>query len=98
MCSHTKSIKSVSPGTLGCEECLAQGMTWFHLGVCRECGHVGCCDQSQGKHATGHFRQTGHPVIEGYDPPEGWGWCFIDEEFVELPDQTAHPDPIPRYY
>ena len=22
---------------------------------------------------------TGHPVIEGYDPPEGWGWCYVDE-------------------
>jgi hypothetical protein len=25
-----------------------------------------------------HFRVSSHPVIEGYDPPEGWGWCFVD--------------------
>lgn len=34
---------------------------------------------------------------EGYDPPEGWGWCFVDEEFVELPDQTSQIGPIPRF-
>nr|WP_145641799.1 UBP-type zinc finger domain-containing protein [Neorhizobium alkalisoli] len=98
MCTHSRSIRSVRPKTLGCEECLAEGMTWFHLRVCRECGHVGCCDQSQGRHATAHFHHTGHAVIEGYDPPEGWGWCYIDEEFVELPDQSPRLGPIPRYY
>lgn len=36
----------------------------------RQCGRVGCCDQSAGKHATLHFHETGHPIIEGYDPPE----------------------------
>lgn len=98
MCTHRNVVKRVSARTLGCEECLAEGMAWFHLRVCRECGHVGCCDQSQGKHATAHFQETGHPVIEGYDPPEGWGWCYIDEEFVELPDQTPRLGPIPRFY
>jgi len=41
---------------------------------------------------------VGHPIIEGYDPPEGWGWCYIDEVFVDLPDQTPQLGPIPRYY
>jgi len=18
-------------------------------------------------------------IVEGYDPPEGWGWCYVDE-------------------
>lgn len=98
MCYHRQCVSSVSPKTLGCEECLSEGTTWFHLRICRECGHVGCCDQSQGRHATAHFHTTGHPVIEGFDPPEGWGWCYIDEEFVDLPDQTPHLGPIPRFY
>jgi hypothetical protein len=97
-CSHEGTIRSVTPRTLGCEECLATGQEWFHLRVCRDCGHVGCCDQSPGQHATEHFYATQHPIIEGYDPPEGWGWCFVDEVFVELPDQTAQRGPIPRYY
>ena len=97
MCTHHNFIRTVTPKTHGCEECLEQGMTWVHLRLCRECGHVWCCDQSEGKHATAHFRHTRHPIIEGYDPPEGWGWCYIDEEIVDLPDQTQQVGPIPRY-
>ncbi|WP_081687954.1 UBP-type zinc finger domain-containing protein [Rhizobium mesoamericanum] len=96
-CVHSKTIRTVTPKTLGCEECLETGQTWVHLRLCRECGHVGCCDQSIGKHSTKHFHSTGHPIIEGYDPPEGWGWCFIDETFIDLPDQTPQRGPIPRY-
>ena len=41
----------------------------------------------------------GHPVIEGYDPPEGWGWCYVDETFVNLSDNvTPQLGPIPPYY
>lgn len=97
-CSHQGSIRDVTPKTFGCEECLELVMEWFHLRLCRTCGHVGCCDQSAGKHATAHFHETRHPIMEGYDPPEGWGWCYIDETFVDLPDQTAQNGPIPRYY
>jgi uncharacterized UBP type Zn finger protein len=70
-CTHLDTIHKVTPGSRGCEECLKLGWEWFHLRVCRTCGHVGCCDQSRGKHATKHFHHTRHPIIEGYDPPEG---------------------------
>jgi hypothetical protein len=96
-CMHGDAIRLVTPSAKGCEECLKTGGWWVHLRLCRSCGHVGCCDDSPSKHATAHFRATKHPIIEGYDPPEGWGWCFIDEEFVELPDQTAQVGPIPRF-
>ncbi len=63
------------------------------------CGHVGCCDQSPGRHATKHFHATKHPIIEGYDPPEGWGWCYVDEIMIDLGDDTTpQVGPIPRYY
>ncbi len=97
-CSHQNSVRSVKPKTMGCEECLAIGQAWVHLRLCRECGHVGCCDQSIGKHATAHFRSTGHPIIEGYDPPEGWGWCYVDETMIDLLDQTPQVGPIPQFY
>ena len=29
--------------------------------------------------------------------PEGWGWCYVDEIEVDLPDQTPQRGPIPRY-
>jgi hypothetical protein len=61
--------------------------------------HVGCCDDSPNKHATKHFHATAHPIIEGYDPPEGWGWCYVDEVMFDLSDRATPQDgPIPRYY
>jgi len=39
------------------------GDTWVHLRLCRECGHVGCCDDSKNKHATKHFHATKHPIM-----------------------------------
>ena len=71
-------------------------MTGFILRICRTCGHVGCCDQSKNKHATKHFHRSKHPIIEGYDPPEGWGWCYVDEVMFDLAtecDAAERPDP-----
>ena len=46
-----------------------------------------------------HFHATEHPIIEGYDPPEGWGWCYVDEVFIDLGDDTTQQlGPIPRFY
>jgi ubiquitin-hydrolase Zn-finger-containing protein len=98
-CKHVAAIRDVVPSAPGCEECLKLGDPWLHLRVCRTCGHVGCCDQSPNRHATKHFRTTRHPIIEGYDPPEGWGWCYVDEVMFDLSDRlTPHLGPIPRYY
>ncbi len=96
-CRHTDTIRQVTPSVRGCEECLKIGSPWVHLRLCRSCGHVGCCDDSPHRHATAHFHATRHPIIEGYDPPEGGGWCYVDEIEVELPDQTPQWGPIPRY-
>ena len=97
-CAHLGTIEDVVPSALGCEECLKLGTEWVHLRICRTCGHVGCCDQSLHRHATKHFHRTQHPIIEGYDPPEGWGWCYPDEFFFDLSDNTTPQlGPIPRY-
>jgi Zn-finger in ubiquitin-hydrolases and other protein len=96
-CSHHDLIRTVTPSALGCEEYLKTGSWWVHLRICRSCGHVGCCDQSPGKHATKHFQASGHPIIEGYDPPEGWGWCYVDDTFIELDHPTQQLGPIPRF-
>jgi hypothetical protein len=45
---------------------------------------VGCCDSSPGKHATGHFHTTHHPVMRSVEPGEAWGWCFVDEVQLDL--------------
>ena len=88
-CTHMNTIRTVTPSALGCEECLKTGDAWVHLRICRTCG----------RHATKHYHATQHPIIEGYDPPEGWGWCFVDEVMFDLSDRkTPHNGPIPRYY
>jgi hypothetical protein len=98
-CSHLASIRDVTPSAHGCEECLKSGDAWVHLRICRTCGHVGCCDDSPNRHASKHFQHTQHPIIEGYDPPEGWGWCYVDEVMFDLRDRmTPQLGPIPRYY
>jgi hypothetical protein len=97
-CSHLDTIQVVKPSARGCEECLALGIEWVHLRVCRSCGHVGCCDESPLRHAPRHFQASGHPIIEGYDPPEGWGWCFKDKVMIDLGANTTPQDgPIPRF-
>ena len=91
-CTHLSQFAIVTPSAEGCEECLKTGQRWIHLRICRVCGHVGCCDQSPGRHATGHFRATSHPVMEAYYEPEGWGWCYVDEVMIDLGDSvTPHP-------
>ncbi|MEO8090120.1 MAG: UBP-type zinc finger domain-containing protein [Gemmatimonadales bacterium] len=83
-CIHIVEVRDVAPSTpSGCEECLKTGMRWVHLRLCQECGHVGCCDNSPGKHATKHFHATSHPVMRSFEPGEDWSWCYVDEVFFE---------------
>lgn len=80
-CTHLDLIRDVAPRTpSGCEECLKIGQTWVHLRLCLECGHVGCCDSSIGKHATKHFHHHhDHPIMRSFEPGETWGWCYVDQ-------------------
>ena len=98
-CEHYSGIQKVGPRAYACEGCRALGeSSWNQLRVCLTCGYVGCCDDSPHRHATKHFHATRHPIIEGYDPPEGWGWCYVDEVVLDLSDRmTPHNGPIPRY-
>jgi uncharacterized UBP type Zn finger protein len=83
-CTHLDQIRDAPPRTPdGCEECLATGMQWVHLRLCLTCGHVGCCDNSQGKHATKHFHRTQHPLIRSFEPGEDWAWCYVDQLVIE---------------
>jgi CPA1 family monovalent cation:H+ antiporter len=81
-CGHLKAAPRVAvartPGA--CEECLRDGTRWVHLRLCLACGHVGCCDSSVGRHATGHFRDATHPVMRSIEPGEAWRWCYVDEQ------------------
>ena len=89
LCEHVTQIRGVGPGTDGCEECLALGWSWVHLRLCLTCGHVGCCDNSRGKHATKHFHRSQHPIVRSLEPDDDWAWCYLDDLFME-------PAPVAR--
>jgi CPA1 family monovalent cation:H+ antiporter len=66
-----------TPADAVCATCVADGTRWVSLRLCLDCGHVGCCDSSVGKHASAHFHETLHPVVESADPGESWRWCYV---------------------
>ena len=80
-CEHLDQIKGepATPSEPVCEECAVEGTTWVALRRCLSCGHVGCCDSSVGTHATKHFQQSEHPVMQSAMPGDTWRWCYIDE-------------------
>ena len=81
-CTHLDQVEMLTWSRrhiAGCEECLATGMQWVHLRMCQTCGHIGCCDNSPGRHATAHHAETGHPIIRSAEPQEDWSFCYEDE-------------------
>jgi uncharacterized UBP type Zn finger protein len=91
-CSHLEVISGAAPSDpAGCHECLLTGGTWVHLRRCAGCGHVGCCDSSPHRHATAHYRASGHPLVQSFEPGEDWYWCFLDQVAFELAGDTSSP-------
>lgn len=84
MCGHRDEIKEQVPASNGCEECLKTGDTWVELRMCLSCGHVGCCNSSNHKHASKHFLATGHPLIKSVTNGEPFIWCYIDEVYLPI--------------
>ena len=90
-CTHLDQIADVQPDpTDGCGECMQIGDTWVHLRLCLSCGAVRCCDSSKNKHATRHFHESGHPLVQSKEPGEDWIWCYVDELVME-PAQLLRP-------
>jgi hypothetical protein len=99
-CTHLDHvlITDLPPSVEGCEECLRTGGAWLHLRICLECGFVGCCDSSPGRHASGHARADGHPIIRSLEPGEDWSWCFVDQVAMRITGIQGHtvipPSPL----
>ena len=86
ICAHLDQIqvRDVPDDVEGCEECLKIGSGWVHLRQCMVCGKVGCCDNSPNRHATAHFQESGHPIIQSAEPGEDGSWCYLDEAMFVL--------------
>ncbi len=83
-CVHIDQVKMIAPLSEGCEQCVEMGDTWVNLRKCAECGQVGCCDSSKNKHATGHYRSSGHFIVQSNQPGETWYWCYECQALFEL--------------
>jgi uncharacterized UBP type Zn finger protein len=88
LCTHLDQVTVLElPASVdGCEDCLREGGKWLHLRICLSCGHVGCCDDSPNRHATAHYRESGHSIIRSLEPGEEWSWCYLDQVAFLLDD------------
>ena len=86
---------TVPPSGTGCVECDAAGGWWVHLRRCAQCGHVGCCDSSPAQHATAHFRATGHPVVQSFEPGEDWFWDYSADDVPSTGPSSRRPPRTP---
>ncbi len=87
-CAHLDQVRlrELPASVDGCEDCLRVGGKWVHLRICLSCGHVGCCDDSPNRHATGHAEAASHLVIRSLEPGEEWCWCYADQVGYVLPE------------
>jgi monovalent cation/hydrogen antiporter len=77
-CDHLRSTPAIETvPEPACGDCLREGTYWVALRQCLACGNVGCCDSSPRRHATAHFRDSLHPVMESAEPGEDWRWCYV---------------------
>lgn len=79
----------VPPSGTGCVECDAAGGWWVHLRRCAACGHIGCCDSSPEQHASQHAADTGHPIIQSFEPGEDWFWDYDRGDYADGPPPFA---------
>ena len=90
-CDHLEAALEVDPPLEVCSACVEIGATWAHLRQCLTCGRTSCCDQSPNRHATAHFRETGHPMIRSAEPDEDWLWCYPDDRLYVRDPAAAEP-------
>ena len=77
-CDHLADTPAVETAAEpACADCLREGTNWVALRECLACGNIGCCDSSPRRHATAHFHNTTHPVMESAEPGEDWRWCYV---------------------
>lgn len=95
-CEHIDEIPlsggllGATPGAEGCQDC-GPGDRWVTLRRCLNCGHIGCCDSSPRRHASGHAREAGHPLVQSFEPGEDWIWCYEDEVLIETTGAERSP-------
>lgn len=52
------------------------------------------------RHASAHWRETGHPIIRSFEPGEDWFWDYSSNQYYDGPELAPpehHPtdQPVP---
>ncbi len=50
------------------------------------------------RHATAHWRESGHPIIQSFEPGENWFWDYGSDDYYsgpELAPPHSHPSDQP---
>ncbi|MFI9561113.1 UBP-type zinc finger domain-containing protein [Nonomuraea endophytica] len=81
-CEHGDTPLGAEHGPPHCAECLVLDLSWTRLLACLTCGRVACSDDSPGRHAREHYRETDHPVVTALEPETSWRWCYVYERTV----------------
>ncbi|MEL7155854.1 MAG: low temperature requirement protein A [Actinomycetota bacterium] len=82
-CPRLEEAGPVEPTSHNCPVCEAKGAVPVELRVCLECGAVGCCDDTPGRHARAHFEETGHTLIASLQPGATWAYCYHHDAVKE---------------
>ena len=84
-CEHINAVdnRPAARSAHECEECVTMGAPGCTCGPARNAARTRCCDNSPNRHATGHARRSGHPVIASAEPGERWLYCYPDDAFAE---------------
>jgi CPA2 family monovalent cation:H+ antiporter-2 len=91
-CTHMDRIQITETDVDECHQCVELGDSWVQLRMCLSCGEVGCCDDSENKHASEHWRQTEHPIIRSLQNGDGWQYCYVDQSLIREPAGTPSRD------
>ncbi|WP_125036604.1 Na+/H+ antiporter [Nocardioides sp. LS1] len=77
-CADLEHHPAVETSDVGvCQACVEDGTRWVALRQCLDCGNVACCDSSPRQHASAHFRESTHAVMQSAEPGEDWRWCYV---------------------
>ncbi|HSF24589.1 MAG TPA: UBP-type zinc finger domain-containing protein [Blastocatellia bacterium] len=79
-CPHIKvtDSNSLSVANITCAECDLSAPTR----VCITCGHIGCCESTNG-HALAHSLASGHPLIRELPISQrSFTWCYGCNSYI----------------
>ena len=83
-CSHVAGIQTVTPSASAARNAWKAAVGGCICGSAAVAAMSAVATIAEQARNRGHFHATGHPVIGGYDPPEGWGWCYVDQVVFDL--------------